>query len=1040
MARKAILLVLVVCSLSISACEGGDHPFAAKASLLRFWRRTLPDVRLPAFLLEKASPLNATSVALFSLYLRNHTLSDHIASFCAAADLICTRRAVAQDEKAVAGPSDFQSYHGKEFKQYKADDNTFKNYSDNDNVVKDGFKGYGPDSNAGFQTFKYYAPGSNVVDEGFANYGAGSRAGNSDFTSYSKQTNVPVNHFKNYGNDSNGANQNFQSYADQSNVINNEFSTYGKDAKGIVTGFTSYAESSNVITNDFKGYDKGGNGDRERFTTYADDGKAVRNEFQSYAASGNASSETFTNYASGPDQPQNVFKSYGKDSNSTLLGFTNYGENVPGGLNEFTEYAKDSNDPTVSFGSYAQNSKFKAYAKTGVTFSDYTTTTATSNATGVEPGKFFRENLLVPGKTLPMPDLRDYMPKRSFLPGSLADKLPFSTQNLTELMKTFRIPENSTMSSTMARTLRECERAAVKGEIKKCVTSVEGMAAFAVSVLGSKVEVLTTESTAGSGESVFVGTVSGKDGGKVTRSVSCHQSLFPFLVYYCHSVPMVKVYEAALLSVKEKKKINEGIAICHLDTTQWSAKHAAFVSLGHKPGQIEVCHWIFQNDLGDSRYFIYTMRKGAIARRSRRPKVRGVQLSHNVSDEEDNSAPTGNEPECRNPPTVSVQRTSATKKLSVIRGWTKEDMEKVIDDVEFNGFSVRAAAKKYSIPPTSLHYWLNGLTHTKRRGPPTVLTEEEEEEIVEWCKEMADMGHGLELMQLKANVAQICETRQNPFRDGFPGKSWWARFRKRHPDLAIRTAEGLDRDRALNLHPAIAGRNCGVRAIAKRGSRNVPKVIPKSREWITILCCVNAAGLSIPGFYLFKGKRMIKNYIKNCEPGACMAAHPNAWMTKELFLNWLCHFARSVPGGVSPNNRHLLIFDGHGSHVALQTVEEANKLGIDLITLPAHTSHKLQPLDVSVFSPFKTYFRAERSKWMAENKCADVKRNDIVELASRALKKAQTPSNIIAGFKRTGIWPLNYDALLNDMACSQAFDMQGEEDVDAVTNILSLSQ
>ncbi|KAH9329364.1 hypothetical protein KI387_001472 [Taxus chinensis] len=62
---------------------------------------------------------------------------------------------------------------------------------------------------------------------------------------------------------------------------------------------------------------------------------------------------------------------------------------------------------------------------------------------------------------------------------------------------------------------------------------------------------------------------------------------------------------------------------------------------------------------------------------------------------------------------------------------------------------------------------------------------------------------------------------------------------------------------------------------------------------------------------------------------------------------------------------------------------------------------------------------------MVENKCADVKRNDTAELASRALKKSQTPSNIITGFKRTGIWSLNYDALLNDMACSQAFDMQG---------------
>ena len=83
--------------------------------------------------------------------------------------------------------------------------------------------------------------------------------------------------------------------------------------------------------------------------------------------------------------------------------------------------------------------------------------------------------------------------------------------------------------------------------------------------------------------------------------------MFPYLVYYCHSVPKVKVYEAALLrssnsnpssNQKEKiAKINDGVAICHLDTTQWSAGHAAFVALGHKPGQIEVCHWIFENDL-----------------------------------------------------------------------------------------------------------------------------------------------------------------------------------------------------------------------------------------------------------------------------------------------------------------------------------------------------------------------------------------------------------------------------------------------------------
>ena len=90
-----------------------------------------------------------------------------------------------------------------------------------------------------------------------------------------------------------------------------------------------------------------------------------------------------------------------------------------------------------------------------------------------------------------------------------------------------------------------------------------------------------------------------------------------------------------------------------------------------------------------------------------------------------------------------------------------------------------------------------------------------------------------------------------------------------------------------------------------------------------------------------------------------MVAHPHAWMTIELFWNWLCHFVASILGGVSPKNKHLLVLDGYGSHIVVQTIEEENKLGIDLLTLLAHTTHRLQPLDVSVFGPFKTYFRLE---------------------------------------------------------------------------------
>ena len=522
------------------------------------------------------------------------------------------------DKKGVVGDADFQSYHGKEFKSYKvggtSGTDSFKNYSDGDNVVQDGFKRYGRDGKAQSQFFANYAPQTNVEDEGFTTYGSGSNLGNSDFSSYGSDTNVPDHHFKNYGTDSNAGNQNFKSYADNSNHFNNDFVTYGKDANGILTGFSSYAQNSNAGNNSFKGYSEGGNGPLDQFTSYGDDANIPRNEFESYGSNGNGALQTFTSYADSANIQQDVFKSYGKDANTPLVTFTHYGSLFHPNQEDFKQYGKGSNSPQMKFTSYSRDAQFNEYAKngTGITFASYTNSNSNSSAmamgagVGVEAGKFFRENLLIQGSSLPLPNLKDYMPRRSFLPRSLADKLP--SQSLAELVRMFRIPENSSMVRMMAKTLKECERPAVKGEIKKCVTSVEGMAEFAVGIVGPKVEVLTTASTAGSGERVEVGEVKGKDGGRVTRSVSCHQSMFPYLVYYCHSLPKVKVYEAALLrssnsnpssNQKEKiAKINDGVTICHLDTTQWSAGHASFIIM------MSCCHMSTQIQIPNSKVYI----------------------------------------------------------------------------------------------------------------------------------------------------------------------------------------------------------------------------------------------------------------------------------------------------------------------------------------------------------------------------------------------------------------------------------------------------
>ncbi|KAM0861318.1 hypothetical protein ACQ4PT_045963 [Festuca glaucescens] len=103
---------------------------------------------------------------------------------------------------------------------------------------------------------------------------------------------------------------------------------------------------------------------------------------------------------------------------------------------------------------------------------------------------------------------------------------------------------------------------------------------FDVEMLGDQIAVRSTESAAGSGEGIRLGKIAGVDGGSGSgRS------------------PASTVYKAEILDVDSDQKNNRGVKICHLDTSDWSPNHGAFVTLVGKPGGMEVCHWIFQGDM-----------------------------------------------------------------------------------------------------------------------------------------------------------------------------------------------------------------------------------------------------------------------------------------------------------------------------------------------------------------------------------------------------------------------------------------------------------
>ncbi|KAF8407900.1 hypothetical protein HHK36_007038 [Tetracentron sinense] len=613
-----LYLLLSSFNLSLAGTVGnsgqsstGENPFTAKASLIRYWNRQIPNnLPKPFFLLSKASPLNAIDSAILTKLASQNALSSHLLTFCSSANLFCFPDSSPSLEK-YGKDVNFAMYSDKNFTNYGTSRlggvDSFKNYSDGGNIAVDSFRQYSRDSSGHDDEFDNYAPDVNVVDGSFTTYGSDATGGSGEFNNYDRFVNVPNLRFTTYGLDANGREQSFSSYTQETNTGTEAFTGYGKNGNGVPTEFGNYGNGSNGVGSTFTGYGELGNGANDSFTSYAFDSNSPKNNFRSYGDGGSSAIDGFASYRDKANVGDDSFQSYAKNSNSANVDFENYGNSVNEGTETFKGYAKGSENQTIGFKNYGLNNTFKDYAIKGITFAEYSNSSSATSSTlagsgssvnrWVEPGKFFRESMLKQGTVMPLPDIRDKMPKRSFLPRSISSKLPFSTSRVSELKQIFHARGNSSMVRVLENTLAECERAPSRGETKRCVGSVEDMIDFAVSVLGHNLVVRSTEGVKGSKKNVMIGKVKGINGGRVTVSVSCHQSLFPYLVYYCHSVPKVRVYEADILDVKSKAKINHGVAICHIDTSAWSPDHGAFVALGSSPGLIEVCHWIFENDM-----------------------------------------------------------------------------------------------------------------------------------------------------------------------------------------------------------------------------------------------------------------------------------------------------------------------------------------------------------------------------------------------------------------------------------------------------------
>lgn len=240
---------------------------------------------------------------------------------------------------------------------------------------------------------------------------------------------------------------------------------------------------------------------------------------------------------------------------------------------------------------------------------------------------------------------------------------------------------------------------------------------------------------------------------------------------------------------------------------------------------------------------------------------------------------------------------------------------------------------------------------------------------------------------------------RTPFRNGQPGKDWFIGLKRRHPDFVTRKPEATSTPRLNSLNHLVMQdyfsklgdtlaklqSETKVHAIwnmdetnfrlehaptmvcARKGSKVLPARTATSKESVSVVATVNAAGQYMPPMIIIKGKTYRSRNSWNVQDSPSRthwAYQKNAYMTEALGVEWFEKVFLQYCGLARPQ---VLILDGHGSHTTLEMIEIARANNIQLVALPPHSTHLLQPLDRGVFKSLKTHYNNCCSRFMSES-------------------------------------------------------------------------
>ncbi len=316
--------------------------------------------------------------------------------------------------------------------------------------------------------------------------------------------------------------------------------------------------------------------------------------------------------------------------------------------------------------------------------------------------------------------------------------------------------------------------------------------------------------------------------------------------------------------------------------------------------------------------------------------------------------------------------------------YTEQDLTDALASYEQGGEPLRKLSLEIGIPRTTLYNRITGVQRRQDAFEQCQSLSRVQEDLTTWALEQVAIGNPPPHAQIREFARRILLAQGHP--QPRIGKAWMTRFIRRNPILRTQRARRIDSVRVNGatgpiiqgwwaylrvpfvtaILPAnrynmdefglMEGQGVNGLVVGSAHTRAIQRKTPGSRAWTSFIECISATGSTLPPAVIFKGKSVQQQWFltdKDDLRGWLFTSTDKGWINQAVALQWLEQIFIPYTQPEDPTQQRLLVLDGHNSHTIVEFMWLCHSNNIHVIYLPAHTSHVLQPLDLSIFSPLK---------------------------------------------------------------------------------------